>query len=130
MEAGLQHELDCLTTTDPLGYLDFLHLMSRAAVVITDSGGIQEETTVLGVSCLTVRDNAERPATISEGTNCLVGTNPEAMLRAVGQVLRGPRRAGRTPALWDGHAAQRIVAILVDKFAMSATGQESRVAVG
>ncbi len=119
VEAGLEREFQCLTTTDPLGYLDFLHLMSRAAVVITDSGGIQEETTVLGVPCLTVRENTERPVTISEGTNTLIGTNPEAMLRAVSQVLRGPRRAGRTPALWDGQAAQRIVAILVETLSHS-----------
>jgi UDP-N-acetylglucosamine 2-epimerase (non-hydrolysing) len=116
MEAGLESELGSLTTTDPLGYLDFLHLMSRAAVVITDSGGIQEETTVLGVPCLTVRENTERPATISEGTNCLVGTDPDAMLRAAGQALCGPRLAGRSPALWDGKAAERIVAILMEAF--------------
>lgn len=116
-EVGLQPELDCLITTEPLGYLDFLSLMSRAAVVITDSGGIQEETTVLGVPCLTVRENTERPATISHGTNRLVGSNPEALLRATRQVLRGPRRVGRLPALWDGRAAQRIVEVLVDALA-------------
>jgi UDP-N-acetylglucosamine 2-epimerase (non-hydrolysing) len=131
MEAGLERELECLTTTDPLGYLDFLHLMSRAAVVITDSGGIQEETTVLGVPCLTVRENTERPATISEGTNCLVGTNPDVMLRSAGQVLRGPRRAGRSPALWDGKAAQRIVAILVDALSKTrSAAQAFRQGVG
>jgi UDP-N-acetylglucosamine 2-epimerase (non-hydrolysing) len=131
VEAGLERELDCLTTTDPLGYLDFLHLMSRAAVVITDSGGIQEETTVLGVPCLTVRDNTERPATISEGTNCLVGTNPDALLRAVTQVLHGPRRVGRWPALWDGKAAERIAAILVDVLAKpKSTGQRLKHAIG
>jgi UDP-N-acetylglucosamine 2-epimerase (non-hydrolysing) len=130
MEAGLERELDSLTITNPLGYLDFLHLMSRAAVVITDSGGIQEETTVLGVPCLTVRENTERPATISEGTNSLIGTNPEAMLRAAGQVLRGPRRAGRSPALWDGHAAQRIVAILVDALSRPKSTTAVRQAVG
>jgi UDP-N-acetylglucosamine 2-epimerase (non-hydrolysing) len=114
IDAGLEAQLEHLIITEPLGYLDFLNLTSRAAVVITDSGGIQEETTVLGVPCLTVRENTERPATITCGTNRLIGTNPEAMLRAVRQVLRGPRRTGRLPALWDGKAAQRIVETLIE----------------
>jgi UDP-N-acetylglucosamine 2-epimerase (non-hydrolysing) len=115
IEAGLEAELNSLTISEPLGYLDFLNLMSRSSVVVTDSGGIQEETTVLGVPCLTVRKNTERPATITFGTNRLIGSDPRDLLRAVRQVLRGPRRVGRLPALWDGRAAQRIVEVLVDR---------------
>ena len=99
-------------TTDPLGYLDFLNLMSDSKVVITDSGGVQEETTVLGVPCLTVRENTERPVTISCGTNRLVGTDPDAILRAAREALHGPRPETRLPELWDGKAAQRIVEVL------------------
>ena len=87
--------------------------MSNAQVVITDSGGVQEETTVLGVPCLTVRENTERPATIAFGTNRLVGTDPDAMLRAAREALHGPRPESRLPALWDGNAAQRIVDVLM-----------------
>jgi UDP-N-acetylglucosamine 2-epimerase (non-hydrolysing) len=119
MDAGLERELECLITTDPLGYLDFLNLMSRAAVVVTDSGGIQEETTVLGVPCLTVRQNTERPATITAGTNRLIGASPDALLRAVRQAVRGPRKVSRLPALWDGRAAHRIVEILVEVLSKS-----------
>ena len=112
MEAGLGPELGRLVTTDPLGYLDFLNLMSDAKVVITDSGGVQEETTVLGVPCLTVRENTERPVTISSGTNRLVGTDPDRMLRAAREALHGPRPETRLPELWDGKAARRIVEVL------------------
>ncbi len=119
VEWGLESELERLITTEPLGYLDFLNLMSRAAVVVTDSGGIQEETTVLGVPCLTVRENTERPATITFGTNRLLGTNPETLLRVARQALRGPRKLGRLPALWDGRAAHRIVEVLVEVFSRS-----------
>ena len=100
-----------LRLLDPLGYLDFLGLMTDAAVVLTDSGGVQEETTVLGVPCLTLRTSTERPATIAEGTNLLVGTDPVRILDAWRQV-RGSRRAARVPRLWDGKAAERIVAVL------------------
>ena len=84
---------------DPLGYLDFLRLQSEARLVLTDSGGIQEETTVLGVPCLTVRRNTERPITIAEGTNRLIGTDPEAIVPAVDELLAGPpcREAGAGP---------------------------------
>jgi len=112
LDAGLGARLDRLLTTEPLGYLDFLHLMSHASLVVTDSGGVQEETTVLGVPCLTVRENTERPATIECGTNRLVGSDPEAMLRAAREVLAGWRPSGRLPELWDGQAAARIVDIL------------------
>ncbi len=111
--AGFDRELSRLRTSDPLPYLDFLHLMSHARLVITDSGGVQEETTVLGVACLTVRDNTERPATIHSGTNRLVGSNPAAMLEAARQSLACPPPSGRLPELWDGKASERIVEVLL-----------------
>lgn len=99
----------------PLGYLRFLHLESFATFVITDSGGIQEETTVLGVPCLTVRENTERPVTVTEGTNTLVGLNSERLKEGVHQILSGKGKRGRVPALWDGEAAKRIVGILKER---------------
>ncbi len=102
--------------TPPLSYLRFLHLQREAAMVITDSGGIQEETTVLGVPCLTIRENTERPATVMEGTNVVVGLNPERILEEAGKVLSGKGKHGQTPKLWDGLAAQRIVKILYDHY--------------
>jgi UDP-N-acetylglucosamine 2-epimerase (non-hydrolysing) len=101
----------------PLGYLDFLCLLSRAAIVLTDSGGIQEETTALGVPCLTLRENTERPVTISEGTNTLVGTDPEKIFQAATDILAGKTKAGRIPRLWDGKAAERILEILLKSLA-------------
>ncbi len=98
---------------DPLGYLEFLHLQSAAKVVLTDSGGIQEETTALGVPCLTLRENTERPITVTEGTNILVGSDPAVILREARAILTGNSKAGRCPALWDGHAAQRITKLLL-----------------
>ncbi len=97
-----------LRTLDPLGYLEFLDVMAGAALMLTDSGGIQEETTVLGVPCLTLRPNTERPVTVDEGTNRVVGTDPADVMDAVAAVIRNPPR-GRVPHLWDGRAAQRIV---------------------
>ena len=99
-------------TTPPLGYLDFLNLWKDARVVLTDSGGIQEETTALGVPCLTLRENTERPITVEEGTNELVGTDPESIVGAARRVLGGGGKRGRRPELWDGRAAERIVAHL------------------
>jgi UDP-N-acetylglucosamine 2-epimerase (non-hydrolysing) len=96
----------------PLSYMEFLNLWMDAAVVLTDSGGLQEETTALGIPCLTLRDNTERPITVSEGTNILVGTDPVRICAEARKILDGERRAGRRPALWDGHAADRIVAVL------------------
>lgn len=96
-----------LVLSPPLGYLDFLQLQDAAKVVITDSGGVQEETTALGVPCLTVRDNTERPITISEGTNKLVGSNPDVLPGEVAQILSGNSKRGRIPALWDGKAGER-----------------------
>jgi len=95
--------------TEPLGYLEFIGLVSHANFVLTDSGGIQEETTVLGVPCLTMRNNTERPITCSVGTNRLVGTDPETIKGAVASVIHGERPVKRIPPLWDGHAAERIV---------------------
>ena len=103
--------LDHLHLLDPLGYLDFLHLMDRAAMVVTDSGGIQEETTILGVPCLTVRENTERPVTAEVGTNQIVGTDTQRILDAYKRVRDG-KIVGEIPELWDGHAAERIVNIL------------------
>jgi UDP-N-acetylglucosamine 2-epimerase (non-hydrolysing) len=96
-----------------LGYLDFLCLLSNATLALTDSGGIQEETTALGVPCLTLRDNTERPVTVSQGTNVIVGTSPSKIVAAAEQILRGDGKRGRTPPLWDGHAAERIVEIIL-----------------
>ncbi len=96
----------------PLGYDDFLALMVDALVVITDSGGIQEETTALGVPCLTLRENTERPVTISEGTNILINRDPERLIVEVDNILQGPAKRCSVPLLWDGHAAERIVEVL------------------
>jgi UDP-N-acetylglucosamine 2-epimerase (non-hydrolysing) len=98
---------------EPLGYLDFLRLMSQARLVLTDSGGIQEETTILQVPCLTLRANTERPVTIEQGTNRLAGTDPERIVAAAREVLEAPPPAGRVPELWDGRAAARIVDVLM-----------------
>ena len=104
-----------LHIVDPLGYLEFLALQDRARLVITDSGGIQEETTYLGIPCLTLRENTERPVTITAGTNRLVGSDPRRLVDAVEAILmRGPQPAA-IPELWDGQAATRIAAILAEK---------------
>lgn len=102
-----------IRTMEPLGYLDFLALTSNAALILTDSGGIQEEATVLGVPCLTMRENTERPVTISHGTNRLIGTNPDAIVSAAFDVIGAPKKSGSIPPLWDGKAAERIVDILL-----------------
>ena len=100
---------------EPLGYLDFLCLMSHSSVVLTDSGGIQEETTALGIPCLTLRENTERPITIQEGTNRLAGTQRRSIIQAWEETLRDPK-AGRIPKYWDGHTAERCVAALASFF--------------
>lgn len=104
-----------VTLTGPLAYMEFLNLWKDAAVVMTDSGGLQEETTALGVPCLTLRENTERPITIEEGTNVLVGTRPENIRGAFDALAEG--KTGRRPALWDGKAAERIVEILAKDLA-------------
>ena len=108
-----------LRLLDPLGYLEFVGLMSAAAVVLTDSGGIQEETTALGVPCLTLRTSTERPATIDEGTNRLVGTD-RAAIAAAWEDVRSGKTVARVPPLWDGGAARRIVEILARDAATAA----------
>lgn len=101
-----------LRIVEPVGYLDFLKLMGRAAVVLTDSGGIQEETTILGVWCLTLRDNTERPATITNGTNRLVGNDPAKVIAAYKECRKSPPAKTMVPEKWDGHAAERVARIL------------------
>jgi UDP-N-acetylglucosamine 2-epimerase (non-hydrolysing) len=101
---------------EPLGYLDFLKLMAEAKLVLTDSGGIQEETTILGVPCLSLRENTERPETVTVGTNTLVGAAREQIVAKALEILSQPRMPYRVPELWDGHAAKRIVQILSRNF--------------
>jgi len=103
-----------LILNDPLGYLDFLALVSRSKMALTDSGGLQEETTVLGVPCVTIRENTERPITIQEGTNTLVGTDKGKILAAADEIVQTGGKAGRVPELWDGKAAERIVERLME----------------
>jgi UDP-N-acetylglucosamine 2-epimerase (non-hydrolysing) len=99
---------------EPLGYLDFLQLWSNARMALTDSGGLQEETTALGVPCLTLRENTERPITIEQGSNRLVGSDPASIIGAAREILSGGvSYEGRAPELWDGHAADRIVDALI-----------------
>lgn len=100
----------------PLSYLDFLCLMDHARLVLTDSGGIQEETTILGVPCLTLRDNTERPVTVEQGTNQIVGRDRKKILAAASCVLDRERHPVQAPELWDGHASQRILKVLLGKF--------------
>src|SRR5262249_13347524 len=97
---------------DPIGYLDFLALQRHCTLVITDSGGIQEETTFLQVPCITVRENTERPITLTLGTNVLVGQDMERLCSEVARILSDGRQTGQIPPLWDGHASERIAEIL------------------
>ena len=98
----------------PTGYLECLALQQRATVVITDSGGLQEETTALGIPCLTVRENTERPVTVTHGTNTLVGTDMDLLSREVSQILAGHGKGGRIPPLWDGSASERIADVVLN----------------
>jgi UDP-N-acetylglucosamine 2-epimerase (non-hydrolysing) len=114
-ENGLRGRADAiagLRILEPLGYLDFLQLLDHAGAVVTDSGGIQEETTFLGVPCITVRDNTERPVTVEMGTNQLVALDAEAVARRVDRVMDDGGGPHRVPPLWDGEAAVRIAEIL------------------
>lgn len=104
-----------LIITEPLGYLDFLALTSQAKVIVTDSGGLQEESTALNIPCLTLRPNTERPITVEEGTSTLVGCDAESLRRQLKSVINGTYKQGRCPALWDGHAAERISQIIIGK---------------
>ena len=109
----------------PVGYLEFLCLLSRARLVLTDSGGIQEETTALGVPCLTLRENTERPVTVTEGTNRIVGQDPARMMAAVRDTLAGNTKEKRVPRLWDGHSAQRIIEVLLRDISNGVKGSHS-----
>lgn len=119
-EFGFEHnlkEMPGLLVTEPLGYLDFLRLLADSKFVLTDSGGIQEETTVLRVPCLTLRNNTERPVTVTQGTNLVIGNNEEAIIEESKKILNGKGKEGRRPDLWDGKAAERIVKILSEQCA-------------
>jgi UDP-N-acetylglucosamine 2-epimerase (non-hydrolysing) len=117
-----------LTILPPQGYLDFLALMKSARFVLTDSGGLQEETTVLSVPCLTLRENTERPITISHGTNTLVGINKDKIISEAGRCLVGLPPSLITPPLWDGHASDRVVRTLLNIFGLvSSTGKTAAV---
>ena len=111
-EAELAKRLPNLHIVEPMGYLEFNYLVERAKAVVTDSGGITEETTVMGVPCITLRDNTERPETCTVGTNELIGTKPEAIKPALDKLFAGQWKKGAIPELWDGHTAERIVGIL------------------
>ena len=111
-EEALAKRFPNLHIVEPLGYLEFNYLVERAKAVVTDSGGITEETTVMGVPCITLRDNTERPETCTVGTNELIGTNPAAIKPALDKLFAGEWKKGGVPALWDGHTAERIIAIL------------------
>src|SRR6185369_3397679 len=114
-----------LAVLPPQGYLEMLGLMAGATLVLTDSGGMQEETTALGVPCLTLRENTERPITIEQGTNTLVGRDRDAILREDEEILAGRGKRGRVPELWDGRAAERIAAHLDDWIARRAQKVEA-----
>jgi UDP-N-acetylglucosamine 2-epimerase (non-hydrolysing) len=113
--AGIKPDPARLLLSEPFGYLDFVKLMAQAKLVLTDSGGVQEETTVLGVPCLTLRDNTERPVTVTDGTNRLAGTRRASILQAFATFQRNVGHA-KIPALWDGRAAERVGDVLVSLF--------------
>jgi UDP-N-acetylglucosamine 2-epimerase (non-hydrolysing) len=108
--------MDRIRLVPPLGYLDFVRLLSEARLVLTDSGGIQEEATIFGIPCITLRDNTERPVTLECGTNVLVGSDPEKIIREFDRLSGSRQQSNRSPLYWDGNAAKRIVKVLVDEF--------------
>jgi len=108
---GIEHER--LYMIEPLGYLEFNYLVERSFAVITDSGSITEETTIMAIPCITLRDNTERPETITIGTNELIGTNPKAIRPTLKKLFSGNWKKGSIPELWDGQTAKRIVVILL-----------------
>ena len=116
-EFGLTNRLESIPNivlTGPAGYLDFVALMAESKLVLTDSGGLQEETTALGIPCLTLRENTERPITVTEGTNTIVGNVTDVIIEAANDILDNGGKAGRIPDLWDGHTAERIADIIED----------------
>ncbi|MCK9606002.1 MAG: UDP-N-acetylglucosamine 2-epimerase (non-hydrolyzing) [Methylomonas sp.] len=117
-QAGLLAELSeqRVVLLPPVSYLEMLGLMRSAKLVLTDSGGLQEETTALGVPCITLRENTERPITVTEGTNTIVGTDPVKIMQCVDEVLTSGGKSGRVPEYWDGLAAQRIVAEIIHRY--------------
>jgi UDP-N-acetylglucosamine 2-epimerase (non-hydrolysing) len=115
-----------LRVLPPMGYLDFLHLLSHSRLVLTDSGGLQEETAFLGIHCVTIRENTERPITLAHGTNVLAGTDPARILAAARPALDGRSPSGGAPELWDGKTAPRIVGVFEAWWRdRSATGRRS-----
>jgi UDP-N-acetylglucosamine 2-epimerase (non-hydrolysing) len=110
---GISHAK--LHMIEPLGYLEFNYLVERAKAVVTDSGGITEETTVMGIPCMTLRANTERPETITQGTNELLGVDPQAIPPAMEKLFSGQWKKGGIPELWDGQTAERIVSVLLEK---------------
>jgi UDP-N-acetylglucosamine 2-epimerase (non-hydrolysing) len=115
--AGLDDRLEKasnLQLLDPLGYLSFLSLTSQARVIVTDSGGLQEESTALGIPCLTLRSNTERPVTVEMGTSTLIGSDANKLRSCLRDVLEGRYKSGSCPELWDGRAAERIADLLVN----------------
>jgi UDP-N-acetylglucosamine 2-epimerase (non-hydrolysing) len=124
---GLETGLGQIQLTEPLGYLDFLALVARARAVLTDSGGIQEETTFLGIPCFTLRDNTERPVTCEIGTNVLLGLRPDRILELPSLIAEQIKREHRVPDGWDGHAAERVADVLDDFFAAGSDTSASAV---
>jgi len=119
VDLGLEERVRApgLRLTDPLGYLDFLKLLNGGRLVLTDSGGIQEETTVLGIPCITLRENTERPITVEQGTNTIAGTDPARIVAAANHALDNPpnKSALQAPELWDGRTADRILDALIER---------------
>ncbi len=126
-EQGMAEKLAAapgLKLVDPLGYLDFLALTSQARLILTDSGGLQEESTALNVPCLTLRENTERPITVTIGSNLVVGTDPQRIKAEADKVLNGQGKQGRVPELWDGRAAERIAAVY-ERFLSADAGRKA-----
>ena len=115
--SGQMHQIVNMIRISPLGYLDFMKLMSKSLCVLTDSGGVQEETTVLDIPCLTLRSNTERPITVTKGTNVLVGTQSHRMIKEIRDILDGKKKKGKIPKYWDGKSAKRIVNVLKQNLA-------------
>jgi UDP-N-acetylglucosamine 2-epimerase (non-hydrolysing) len=124
-ESSLTGRLDAMPNVKlsaPLGYLDFLCLTASAKFVMTDSGGLQEETTALGIPCLTLRARTERPVTVSVGTNTVVGSDPQTIIAAAREILDGRGKVGVVPDLWDGRASQRVARVLTDYYCLNRAG--------